>query len=56
MRNPSLKHRVHCVVSVVPADKISLISDGIMQKMRTVREKARDLGEFLHTQVQYVHP
>ncbi|XP_036413175.1 interferon-induced protein 44-like [Colossoma macropomum] len=41
--NPSLKHRVHCLVSVVPADKISLASDEVIQKMRTVREKARNL-------------
>ncbi|KAF7689826.1 hypothetical protein HF521_013179 [Silurus meridionalis] len=41
--NPSQKDKVHCLVSVLPADKISMISDGVIQKMRAVREKARDL-------------
>ncbi|XP_034156291.2 interferon-induced protein 44-like [Pangasianodon hypophthalmus] len=41
--NPSLKDKVHCLVSVLPADRISLISDDVIQKMRAVREKARDL-------------
>ncbi|KAF5888828.1 interferon-induced protein 44-like, partial [Clarias magur] len=42
--NPSLKDRVHCLVSLLPADRISLMSDGVIQKMKAVREKARDLG------------
>ncbi|KAI5086790.1 interferon-induced protein 44, partial [Silurus meridionalis] len=42
--NPSLKDKVHCLVSVLPGDRISFISDGVIQKMRDVREKARDLG------------
>ncbi|KAI5616126.1 interferon-induced protein 44 [Silurus asotus] len=42
--NPSLKDQVHCLVSVLPGDRISFISDGVIQKMRDVREKARDLG------------
>ncbi|XP_053086022.1 interferon-induced protein 44-like [Pangasianodon hypophthalmus] len=41
--NPSLKDKVHCLVSVLPADKISLMSEDVIQKMRAVREKARDL-------------
>ncbi|XP_017312975.1 interferon-induced protein 44-like [Ictalurus punctatus] len=41
--NPGLKDKVHCLVSVLPADKISLISDEVMDKMKTVRKKARDL-------------
>ncbi|XP_053333395.1 interferon-induced protein 44-like isoform X2 [Clarias gariepinus] len=42
--NPTLKDGVHCLVSVLPADKISIMSDEVIQKMRAVREKARDLG------------
>ncbi|XP_053085933.1 interferon-induced protein 44 [Pangasianodon hypophthalmus] len=42
--NPSLKDKVHCLVSVLPADRISLISHNVIKKMRAVREKARDLG------------
>ncbi|KAF5888827.1 interferon-induced protein 44-like, partial [Clarias magur] len=42
--DPGLSNRVHCLVSVLPADKISLMSDEVIQKMRDIREKARDLG------------
>ncbi|XP_036413714.1 interferon-induced protein 44-like [Colossoma macropomum] len=42
--DPSLKDRVHCLVSVLPANKISLTSDDVIHKMKQVREKARDLG------------
>ncbi|KAM9454629.1 interferon-induced protein 44-like [Clarias gariepinus] len=42
--NPSLKDRVHCLVSVLSADKIAIMSGEVIQKMRAVREKARDLG------------
>ncbi|XP_066517767.1 interferon-induced protein 44-like [Hoplias malabaricus] len=41
---PTLEDKVHCLVSVLPADKVSLISDEVIQKMKQVREKARDLG------------
>ncbi|XP_060754562.1 interferon-induced protein 44-like [Neoarius graeffei] len=42
--NPTLEDKVHCLVSVLPADTISRISEEVIQKMRAVREKARDLG------------
>uniref|UniRef100_A0A3B4DUB2 G domain-containing protein n=1 Tax=Pygocentrus nattereri TaxID=42514 RepID=A0A3B4DUB2_PYGNA len=42
--SPSLKDRVHCLVSVLPAHKISLTSDKVVSKMKEVRQKARDLG------------
>ncbi|XP_036413750.1 interferon-induced protein 44-like [Colossoma macropomum] len=42
-RNPSLKDKVHCLVSVLPADKISMMTDEVMKKMKIVREKARNL-------------
>ncbi|XP_036413176.1 interferon-induced protein 44-like [Colossoma macropomum] len=41
--NPGLKDKVHCLVSVLPADKISIISDEVIVKMKTVRERARNL-------------
>ncbi|KAM9455075.1 interferon-induced protein 44-like [Clarias gariepinus] len=44
IKHPDLKDRVHCLVSVLPADKISMMSDKVMQKMRDVRQKANDLG------------
>ncbi|KAM9454561.1 interferon-induced protein 44-like isoform 1-T6 [Clarias gariepinus] len=44
IENTSLKDRVHCLVSVLPADKISIITDEVIQKMRAVREQARGLG------------
>ncbi|XP_060754570.1 interferon-induced protein 44-like isoform X2 [Neoarius graeffei] len=43
-QKPSLKDKVHCLVSVLPADRISLTSDEVIQTMRDVRKKARDLG------------
>ncbi|KAG7315527.1 hypothetical protein KOW79_020393 [Hemibagrus wyckioides] len=44
LSNPSLKDKVHCLVTVVPGDRISLIPDEVIQKMKAVREKARELG------------
>ncbi|XP_036413173.1 interferon-induced protein 44-like [Colossoma macropomum] len=41
--NPSLKDKVHCLVSVLPADKISMMTDEVIKKMKIVREKARNL-------------
>ncbi|XP_076839548.1 interferon-induced protein 44-like [Brachyhypopomus gauderio] len=42
--SPSLNDKVHCLVSVLPADSISRIPEDIIKKLKTVREKARDLG------------
>ncbi|XP_014049565.2 interferon-induced protein 44 isoform X1 [Salmo salar] len=42
--NPSSSDRAHCLVSLMPADKISLIDDDVVKKMRTIRLVARDLG------------
>ncbi|XP_062411573.1 interferon-induced protein 44-like [Sardina pilchardus] len=43
--SPSLNDKIHCLVSVIPADKISLLDDtsGVIVKMRDVREAANDL-------------
>ncbi|XP_030641300.1 titin-like [Chanos chanos] len=42
--NPSLTDKVHCLVSVVPANTISLIEDDVFKKMRAIREAASDMG------------
>ncbi|XP_067093761.1 interferon-induced protein 44-like isoform X3 [Osmerus mordax] len=44
VKDPKLSDKVHCLVSVVSADKMSMISKETTAKMRTVREKARILG------------
>ncbi|XP_042562067.1 interferon-induced protein 44-like [Clupea harengus] len=43
--NPTLDDKVHCLVSVIPADKILLLeeSHGLIKKMREVRDVAKNL-------------
>ncbi|XP_066516985.1 interferon-induced protein 44-like isoform X2 [Hoplias malabaricus] len=41
---PSLDDKIHCLVSVLPGDVISIMSQAILEKMKKVRLKARDLG------------
>ncbi|KAI7810420.1 putative interferon-induced protein 44 [Triplophysa rosa] len=43
-KNPSLKDKIHCLVSVLPADTVSLMKDDVIGQMRQVRKRARDLG------------
>ncbi|XP_056589566.1 interferon-induced protein 44-like isoform X3 [Triplophysa dalaica] len=43
-RHCSLKDRIHCLVSVFPANQISSIPEDVIRKMREIREKARDMG------------
>uniref|UniRef100_A0A673ZEB4 Interferon-induced protein 44-like n=1 Tax=Salmo trutta TaxID=8032 RepID=A0A673ZEB4_SALTR len=43
-KKPRSSDKVHCLVSVVAADKISLMSNDVIVKMRKVREKASELG------------
>ncbi|XP_063048565.1 interferon-induced protein 44-like [Engraulis encrasicolus] len=44
---PTLNDKVHCLVSVVPGDKIGLLNDGqvhtVIQKLREIRKKATAL-------------
>ncbi|XP_062388392.1 interferon-induced protein 44-like isoform X2 [Sardina pilchardus] len=45
---PTLDDKVHCLVSVLPADKITLMNDrnvhDVITKLRNIREKASQLG------------
>ncbi|XP_055061948.2 interferon-induced protein 44 [Misgurnus anguillicaudatus] len=43
-RNPSLKDKIHCLVSVLPANKISIMDNEVKRQMIEVRMKARDVG------------
>ncbi|KAL0977774.1 hypothetical protein UPYG_G00161030 [Umbra pygmaea] len=42
--NPKLKDKVHCLVNVISADKVSLMSEEVQKKMYKIREKASELG------------
>ncbi|XP_058237233.1 interferon-induced protein 44-like, partial [Hemibagrus wyckioides] len=44
IHNPSLSDKVHCLVSVVPANSISRMNEDVIQKMKTVRQEALKLG------------
>ncbi|XP_017576507.1 interferon-induced protein 44-like [Pygocentrus nattereri] len=44
IREPRLKDKVHCLVSVVPASSISRMDIGVIKKMEVVRKKAMSLG------------
>ncbi|KAG9276839.1 hypothetical protein AMEX_G9197, partial [Astyanax mexicanus] len=43
--NPSLSDRMHCLVYVIPADKISMMEDQVFQKLKTIRDAAYEMGE-----------
>ncbi|XP_076857253.1 interferon-induced protein 44-like [Brachyhypopomus gauderio] len=43
-RNPSLSDRIHCLVSVVGAEKITMMDQEFINKMRKVREAASGMG------------
>ncbi|KAI5628586.1 interferon-induced protein 44 [Silurus asotus] len=43
-RNPSLGDQMHCLVNVIAADKISLMSDEFIKKWKTIRETASSMG------------
>ncbi|XP_034143050.1 interferon-induced protein 44-like [Esox lucius] len=42
--NPSLSDQVHCLVNVMPADKIQLMSEKVLTKMKMIRGIASELG------------
>ncbi|KAI4873967.1 hypothetical protein NFI96_030644, partial [Prochilodus magdalenae] len=41
--NPTLNDQIHCLISVIPADKITLMGDEVIQKMKAIRTEASDL-------------
>uniref|UniRef100_A0A8B9JHP6 G domain-containing protein n=1 Tax=Astyanax mexicanus TaxID=7994 RepID=A0A8B9JHP6_ASTMX len=42
--DPTLRDKIHCLVSVLPADKVTIMSDSVINKMKTVRAAASALG------------
>ncbi|XP_073350749.1 interferon-induced protein 44-like isoform X1 [Pagrus major] len=42
--SPTLNDRVHVLVSVIPADRVSLLSQDVVKKMRDVRLAASEMG------------
>ncbi|XP_036433827.1 interferon-induced protein 44-like [Colossoma macropomum] len=44
IKDPTLNDKIHCLVSILPADKITIMSDGVIDKMRIIRRAASSLG------------
>ncbi|XP_036418102.1 interferon-induced protein 44-like [Colossoma macropomum] len=42
--NPNLGDKIHCLVSIVPADTISRMDESVLDKMRAIRKTASDLS------------
>ncbi|KAI4884509.1 hypothetical protein NFI96_029498 [Prochilodus magdalenae] len=42
--NPTLNDQIHCLISVIPADKVIIMDDGVIPKMKSIREEASKLG------------
>ncbi|XP_076857274.1 interferon-induced protein 44-like isoform X2 [Brachyhypopomus gauderio] len=42
--NPGLCDRIHCLINVISADKIALMDEEYINKMKKVREAARTMG------------
>ncbi|XP_028841255.1 interferon-induced protein 44-like isoform X2 [Denticeps clupeoides] len=43
--DPSPTDKVHCLVCVLPADKITFMTDDVFSKMKQIRETASDMGD-----------
>ncbi|KAI4894562.1 hypothetical protein NFI96_021921, partial [Prochilodus magdalenae] len=43
-KSPDLCDKIHCLVSIVPADSISRMDSSVFQKMNAVRQKASELN------------
>lgn len=50
-----MSDRIHCLVSVIPANKISLMDDAVINKMKEVRATAESLSEWKWVQVFRLH-
>ncbi|KAL7881335.1 hypothetical protein AOLI_G00081830 [Acnodon oligacanthus] len=44
VRRPTLNDQIHCLVSVIAADKVTLMDNKVIQKMKIVRAEASKLG------------
>uniref|UniRef100_A0A3B1JTE1 Interferon-induced protein 44-like n=2 Tax=Astyanax mexicanus TaxID=7994 RepID=A0A3B1JTE1_ASTMX len=44
INEPTLNDQIHCLVSVIPADKIAMIDDDVIEKMKKIRKAASDIG------------
>ncbi|KAL6473379.1 hypothetical protein MHYP_G00169400 [Metynnis hypsauchen] len=44
IKDPTLNDKIHCLVSVLPADNLRLTSDAVIDKMRIIRREASALG------------
>ncbi|KAL6485191.1 hypothetical protein MHYP_G00072360 [Metynnis hypsauchen] len=42
--NPTLNDKMHCLVNVIPADKLTLIKDDFIERMKAVRAVASKMG------------
>ncbi|XP_076153636.1 interferon-induced protein 44-like isoform X2 [Alosa pseudoharengus] len=42
--NPTLSNTIHCLVSVVPADRVTLMEDDDFEKMKLIRQQASEMG------------
>ncbi|KAI4897669.1 hypothetical protein NFI96_027615, partial [Prochilodus magdalenae] len=47
IKDPSLNDKIHCLISILPADKISLMPDEVIRKMKDVRRAASKLGKYI---------
>ncbi|XP_066497166.1 interferon-induced protein 44-like [Hoplias malabaricus] len=42
--SPAINNKIHCLVSVIPADRLSMMSEEVLKKMRDIRAEASKLG------------
>ncbi|XP_036430226.1 interferon-induced protein 44-like [Colossoma macropomum] len=42
--DPTLNNKIHCLVSVIAADKVSIMDNEVIQKMKDIRAEASKLG------------
>ncbi|XP_036386502.1 interferon-induced protein 44-like [Megalops cyprinoides] len=43
-KSPSLRDRIHCLVTVLTADKLSFMEEEVIKKLRDIRLEASDMG------------